>query len=1038
MKQSRKNRLEFETLESRLCLSADVFQINFQLDVAPVPTRYAVDSGQVFGPRPNGLSYGWSSDHTDVARDREIVADQRLDTLVHFHSQSTWEVQLANGNYDVTASIGDAGFSSVHTLNVEGVSLWNATTLAAGEFRQMTRQVSVSDGRLTLDQATAIDKATRINYIQIARLPTGPNQVPHAPQIQEPLAGAISVNPADVHMEAGAYFDPDGEPHASTDWEIWTTTAMPTRVWQTFGIDGVERLHTHLADGLFENSHAGRIALMGNTDYQLRARFRDSAGSVSTFATRDFSTGPESAIYPLENDDVATFPAPQWSTATGTGVVIPASNPVASDLRLQTIEGLLLSYTSNDGVTNTIVNPPALAEHAPLRIVITAGSSAWSTPESNLTFEDHTGIEHTVYLPSYALVPGQRLDLWIDTAGATYFGSASQTQPDFSNLARAAELPVPFIALQPGFVVESVAGGFQLPTNIAFVPNPGTAPDSPLFYVTELYGTIKVVSVDGSVSDYATNLLNFNPTGSFPGSGEQGLTGIVVDPSTGDVFATRVTSLIPFDDGSPHHPQVVKFTSTDGGRTASTQTVILNMVGESQGQSHQISNASIGPDGKLYVHNGDGFETATAQNLNSFRGKVLRMNLDGTAVVDNPFYNASNGITATDYVFAYGLRNPFGGAWRAADATHYQVENGPSVDRFSQVLAGVNYGWNGSNASMAVNAIYNWDPAHAPVNIAFVQPETFAGSHFPSSMMDLAFVSESGPTYATGPQERGKRIVAFDVSSTGQLVSGPDAFVEYVGTGQASVVGLAAGPDGLYFTELYRDQGASSPIDAGARVIRVRYAPRITGDFNSDGAFDCLDVDALVAEIVSQTHSAAFDLTSDGFVDNADLDYWLAEAGFQNLPSENPYRRGDANLDGVVDGQDFIVWNSNKFMAAANWCGGDFNADGVTDGQDFILWNTNKFTSSDLRASQNPTLGNNAFVGGHTVESDPQWLPAEPDSATPYVNLAAGNSAVLHDLQRQAIRRTRTVPAEGLDPRSATDSTDDSSLGGFGQFGFDR
>ena len=90
------------------------------------------------------------------------------------------------------------------------------------------------------------------------------------------------------------------------------------------------------------------------------------------------------------------------------------------------------------------------------------------------------------------------------------------------------------------------------------------------------------------------------------------------------------------------------------------------------------------------------------------------MNLDGTPPTDNPFYNASNGITATDYVYAYGLRNPFGGAWRASDSKHYTVENGPSVDRMSQLVAGRNYLYDGSDASMTNFAIYNWSPATAP------------------------------------------------------------------------------------------------------------------------------------------------------------------------------------------------------------------------------------------------------------------------------------------------------------------------------------
>jgi glucose/arabinose dehydrogenase len=403
----------------------------------------------------------------------------------------------------------------------------------------------------------------------------------------------------------------------------------------------------------------------------------------------------------------------------------------------------------------------------------------------------------------------------------------------------------PFVALQAGFEVDLIADGLQLPTNIALVPNPGKKPGDPLFYVTELYGTVKVVSNDFTVSDYATGLLNFNATGNFPGSGEQGLAGIVVDPATGDVIVTRVTSPIPFDDDSPHHPQVVRLRSTDGGRTATSQTVLLDMVGESQGQSHQVSNVTIGPDGKLYVHNGDGFNPTTAQNLDSFRGKILRMNMDGTAAEDNPFYDEVDGVSARDYVFAYGLRNPFGGAWRASDGRHYEVENGPGVDRMARIDRGVNYGWNGSDDSMLTRAIYNWDPAHAPVNIAFIQRETFEGSGFPQAKMDRAFVSESGPTYANGPQSRGKRIVEFELDAEGNVVGGPATLIEYAGMGRATVVGLAAGPDGLYFTDLYRDLDAESPIERGARVYRVRYVPQ-RGDYTGEGAVDQADLDLVL------------------------------------------------------------------------------------------------------------------------------------------------------------------------------------------------
>ncbi len=1203
--------LQFELLEQRCLLAAETILINFQFDEAPVPNGYQRDVGALYGDRGNGLNYGWTSDHTDVSRDRGLLADQRLDTLIHFHQSQSWELAVPNGTYEVTAVVGDPAFDDgVHTLNVEGINFFNAVNDTSVPMSQ-TMQVTVADGRLTLDQGTAAEKATRINYIHVIGLPSGTNASPATPTITEPAVDGQEVNPSDVHMEAVGFSDTDGDTHKSSDWEIWTTGPGSERVWFTLGIEGVERLHTHLADGFFENSHAGRSDLLPNTDYELRARFRDSAGSVSGYDSRMFTTGSAFTIFPLDIEDIATTPTPTWEDINTQPIELPGFNEILSPgdaiIAIDTdsgessyppnespqnaIDGTLNKYlnfgeqnsgfivtpskgasiiesfeitTANDAVErdpttwslygtndpitsadnstgttenwnlidsgslslpsarnttdsaelvagstayssyrmifsavkdggaansmqfaeiqffgevvgrsallsagnpiiaidtdgdsaypdgeepqnaidnstskylnfgkvnsgfivtppssgstvtgfqittandfegrdptsweiygtddpitstdnstgtaenwtliasgsislpsarnavgpnvtfsnsstfssyrvlftglkdaggvdsmqigefqlfgdlsmpstaaslsvesaagdtllliegsesggNQITNPPALAEHVDVRVVVSGGQSGWNSLPSNLVFEAGNGQQHTIYLPEISLAGGESAVFWVALDGSTYFGTAGQSTPDFSNLARAASESVPFVPLLPNYVVEEVAGGFQLPVNIAFVPSPGAADDDPLFYVNELYGTIKVVTNDGTVSDFATGLLNFNPTGNFPGSGEQGLAGLVVDPISGDLFVTRVTDTDGLPGGA-HHPQVLRLSSADGGRTMATSTVILDMPGENQGQSHQISNASIGPDGMLYIHNGDGFDASTALNLDSYRGKILRMDLNGNPLSDNPFYDATNGINSRDYVFAYGLRNPFGGAWRASDGRHYEVENGPSIDRFARVEEAGNYQWDGSNASMLANSIYTWNPAHAPVNISFVESQTFGGSGFPASMHDRAFVSESGPTYAQGPQTRGKRIVSFELDAAGNVVGGPQTLVEYVGVGRATVVGLAAGPDGIYFTDLYKDLDAQTPIDAGARVLRVRYVGGISGDFDLDGD-----------------------------VDGDDLIRW--QTGYGTISGAD-IADGDADEDQDVDGTDFLVWQHNhSAMAAVN------------------------------------------------------------------------------------------------------------------------
>lgn len=1043
-------RLRLESLEPRHLLAGDVYLVNFELAGSGAPNRFLDDWGQTFSLHANGFSYGWSTDHTDQSRDRGVNPDQRLDSLIHIEAGAKWEFQLPNGRYQVTTSIGDAANPSTHTLRVEGVTAFNAVPLVANQFQQATTTVDVLDGRLTIDSGAAPDKATRINYVYIIGVPSTTNSSPTTPTIMEPSFVGQILNPSDVHMEAIGFADPNGDAHQNTDWEIWTADAngQPIELaWTTIGISGVERVHTHLGDGIFVGAHAGQADLNYSTNYVMRVRFRDSAGSVSPWATRTFSTGTISQAFPLEIDDVATTPAPTWLNSGGAPVILPA--PIGAKPRLQLESpqgGALLTISGANGAVNAIANPPALAAHVNPRIAIFGGASGLNRAESDLTFVDGSGSERTVYLPALNVPANTTVYYWIAADGATYYGNANQTTPDFSNLARASILG--FTTLEPGYRVEVVASGLQLPVNIAFVPNPGPDPNDPKFYVTELYGQVKVVYNDGSIHDYATGLLNYNPTGNFPGSGEQGVTGIVVDPATGDVIITRATDDDGIDGGD-HHPQVVRLHSVNEGRSSSGATVILDMVGETQGQSHQISDISIGPDGKLYVHNGDGFDAGKALDLTSLRGKILRMNLDGTIPTDNPFYNAANGLTATDYIYAYGFRNPFGGSWRVADGKLYEVENGPgSNDRFAQVNPGVSYGWNGTAESMTGHAIYVWGVPHAPVDVAFVQPQTFGGSGFPSSNQDVAFVTESGPTWATGPQSQGKRIVKFKLDQNGALVEGPTTFVEYVGQGKATIGGIVAGPDGLYFTDLYPDLNFQDPTATGARILRVKYvgsgaapisfsgdqlvgASPLTVQFTDDSAavgvtsWSWSFGDGGTSALQNPTHvynaPGVYDVTltitgSNGVQSTSRQDYVVAGyrpedtnqdgvvnhaidvanliAGWNrdtsSLSTQGKLQAGDNNLDGIVDLDDaYRLLNALKgappqFVALS----GDFDGNARVDGKDFLAWQRGG-SQSELNAWKQNFGTDNSFAAAQTI------LAPTADSAASFS--AAASAAIVEE-----------------------------------------
>jgi hypothetical protein len=109
-------------------------------------------------------------------RDRNKVADQRLDTLMHMQFTGTtggvavparWEYALPNGTYNVTVSVGDAGATDgVHRLTVEGLlAIDDFTPKSTQKFKAETVRVTVTDGRLTLDASGGTN--TKINYVDI-------------------------------------------------------------------------------------------------------------------------------------------------------------------------------------------------------------------------------------------------------------------------------------------------------------------------------------------------------------------------------------------------------------------------------------------------------------------------------------------------------------------------------------------------------------------------------------------------------------------------------------------------------------------------------------------------------------------------------------------------------------------------------------------------------------------------------------------------------------------------------------------------------
>ncbi len=177
----------------------ETIRINFQDGTAPKVDGYLVDNFEGFGDRGNGQSYGWvteasatDGDETDatpingsafpgIAINERTGGvfddyDPRLTGYAHFDlggypTRTAWQIELENGFYEVTVSVGDTGGAndSDNRLFIEGAlkTAWSATT----EFKSqlITATVEVADGVLTLSAPGGT--ITEMQYLEIRELP---------------------------------------------------------------------------------------------------------------------------------------------------------------------------------------------------------------------------------------------------------------------------------------------------------------------------------------------------------------------------------------------------------------------------------------------------------------------------------------------------------------------------------------------------------------------------------------------------------------------------------------------------------------------------------------------------------------------------------------------------------------------------------------------------------------------------------------------------------------------------------------------------
>jgi glucose/arabinose dehydrogenase len=271
----------------------------------------------------------------------------------------------------------------------------------------------------------------------------------------------------------------------------------------------------------------------------------------------------------------------------------------------------------------------------------------------------------------------------------------------------------------------------------------------------------------------------------------------------------------------------------------------------SDSDSHTIGTLRFAPDGKLFVGSGDGASYADAdplalraQNLNSLNGKLLRINADGTAPSDNPFYDSSNPNSNRSKVYAYGLRNPYRFGLHPVTGEPYIGDVGwekwEEVDRGR----GANFGWpcyEGNGPQLGYQAYFTQcqqlaqSDTTAPLftydhatGRAIIGGHFYTATQFPTQYRNTYFFAD----YTGGWIRR----MVFDA---GNNVSSIESFA----TDIDGLVSLEFGPDGsLYYIslpngEVRRIRYASAPTAKASVNLSSGYSP-LTVSFSSAGSSD--------------------------------------------------------------------------------------------------------------------------------------------------------------------------------------------------------
>ena len=359
----------------------------------------------------------------------------------------------------------------------------------------------------------------------------------------------------------------------------------------------------------------------------------------------------------------------------------------------------------------------------------------------------------------------------------------------------------------PAVQVTEVVGGLSQPTAMAFI-GPGD-----ILVLQKSDGRVRRVIngmlLPGQVLDVAVD-----------SASERGLLGLAIHPNfptSPFVYLYYTESSTGSDtSGSPAPLGNRVYRYTWNGSTLVGPQLILDLP-VTPGPNHNGGAMTFGPDDKLYVVIGELNRNGQLQNFSGAAapddtGVIFRINDDGSAPSDNPFFNQGGNLAK---YFAYGIRNSFGLAFDPVTGKLWDTENGPAnYDEINLVEPGFNSGWmrimgpssrdaQGTSdlvvfsGSHYADPTFSWFSTVGPTGIIFMN-----GASLGVDYQNNAFVGDinNGNLYRfrLNPTRDG---FVFTNPNLGDLVADNNTELQelILGTGFSGITDLKIGPDGLLY-----------------------------------------------------------------------------------------------------------------------------------------------------------------------------------------------------------------------------------------------